>query len=259
MVTRRLNRIFKPDGRAFVAACDHGMINGPMRGIERLGGTLEKIINGGVDAIMASYGTAVRFPKLLSRVGLVLRMDGAASPLAPSSGPGQIFYRIEDALRLGADALCVTTFPGTEDEEHTLEGLSRVIREAHEWGIPVMAEMMPGGFGGGAEFRTAEAVGTAARVAAELGADWVKVPHSDDFARVVESCYVPVVVLGGEAQDHPRSTVEMVRAGMDAGASGATIGRNIWQSADPEGVTAAIAGLIHEDLDIQSALARVKG
>ena len=112
MTRRRLRRIFRPDGRTLIVACDHGMISGPDRGIERLGDTLQRVIAGGVDAVMASYGTASRFEDLLADVGLVLRIDGAGTVLGPMDGPGAQFYTVEDALRLGADALCVTAFPG---------------------------------------------------------------------------------------------------------------------------------------------------
>lgn len=254
MVTRRLNHIFQPDGRALIVACDHGMISGPDRGIEQMEQTLGAVIAGGVDAVMASYGTARRFAGLLSRVGLVLRIDGAGTVLGPMDGPGAQFYTVEDALRLGADALCVTAFPGSAVEEPTLEVLARVIRQAHAWGIPVMAEMVPGGFDSGPEFRTRHSVGVAARVAAELGADWVKIPHVDDFEFIVESCYVPVVVLGGPANKHPRSTLAMIHAALQAGAVGGTIGRNIWQSANPRGMAAALVAIIHNNADVEQAL-----
>ena len=120
-------------------------------------------------------------------------------------GPGAQFYTVEDALRLGADLLCVTAFPGSRHEEATLEVLARVIRQAHEWGLPVMAEMVPGGFDSGPEFRTLRSVSVAARVAAELGADWVKTSYVPGFEQVVATCYVPVVVLGGPGQANPRA------------------------------------------------------
>lgn len=258
MVTRRLNRIFQLDGRTLIVACDHGMISGPDKGIEVMENTLTQVIEGGVDAVMASYGTATRFAKKLARVGLVLRIDGAGTKLGPMDGPGAQFYTIEDALRLGADALCVTAFPGSPVEEPTLEVLARVIRQAHAWGLPVMAEMVPGGFDSGPEFRTLESVSLAARVAAELGADWVKIPYVDGFEKVVETCYVPVVVLGGPAQDEPRQTLEMVKAAMLAGGVGGTIGRNIWQSPHPAKMAAAIASLIHAEAEVNEALDLLK-
>jgi len=254
MITRRLNRIFRPNGRALIVACDHGMISGPDRGIQNMEHTLNQVIAGGVDAVMASYGTATRFAKKLAGVGLVLRMDGAGTVLGAMDGPGAQFYTVEDALRLGADALCVTAFPGTRHEEATLETLARVIRQAHAWGLPVMAEMMPGGFEAGPEMRTLTSISVAARVAAELGADWVKIPYVDGFEFVIQSCYVPVVVLGGPHRDHPRLTLEMVKAGMQAGGVGATIGRNIWKAERPERMAAALAAIIHRDAGVDEAL-----
>jgi class I fructose-bisphosphate aldolase/fructose-bisphosphate aldolase/2-amino-3,7-dideoxy-D-threo-hept-6-ulosonate synthase len=162
---------------------------------------------------------------------------------------------VEDALRLGADALCVSAFPASPIEEATLEMLARVIRQAHAWGIPVMAEMVPGGFDSAPEFRTVESVSLAARVAAELGADWVKVPYVEGFHQVVESCYVPVVVLGGPAKAGARPTLEMVKAAMEAGAVGGTIGRNIWQAENPTRMAAALASIIHHNISLAEAMA----
>lgn len=255
MVSRRLNRLFGDDGRAFVVACDHGMINGPMEGIIDMEETLREVVQGGADGIMATYGTARRYPEILSKCGLVLRIDGAASLKCPVEGAGDAFYSIDDALRLGAEALCVTTFTWTKWEEQMLKVLAATIRKGHEWGIPTMAEMMPGGFGGGPEFRNVEAVSHAARVAAELGADWVKVPYCEGFEKVVESCYVPVVVLGGPSDPDPVKTLAMVKKGMDAGAAGATIGRNIWQSRNTRGMTAAVRTIVHDGASPETAAA----
>jgi DhnA family fructose-bisphosphate aldolase class Ia len=253
-----MRRIFRADGRALIVACDHGMISGPDRGIERLGDTLSRVIVGGVDAVMASYGTACRFEDLLADVGLVLRIDGAGTVLGPMDGPGAQFYTVEDALRLGADALCVTTFPGTRHEEATLEVLARVIRQAHQWGLPVMAEMVPGGFDSGPEYRTLSSLKVAARVAAELGADWVKIAYAPGFEQVIETCYVPVVVLGGPPREDPAATVEMVRSAMDAGAAGATVGRNIWKAPDPTAMARALAAVVHEGASLDQAMALLK-
>jgi DhnA family fructose-bisphosphate aldolase class Ia len=135
-----------------------------------------------------------------------------------------------------------------------LKVLAGTIRKGHEWGIPIMAEMMPGGFGAAPEFRTTEAISHAARVAAELGADWVKVPFCDRFNRVVESSYVPVVVLGGPNDPDKRKTLEIVKQSMEQGARGATIGRNIWQSQDTKKMTAAVRAIIHDGASVNEAM-----
>lgn len=245
MTTRRTHRIFQPDGRALICATEHGMISGPLPGLEHMETALRQILAGGVDAVMSSYGAATRFAELLAPVGLILRTDGAGTALGAMDGPGAQFYTVEDALRLGADAMCVTAFPGTRHEEATLATLARVIRQAHAWGLPVMAEMVPGGFEGGPAMRTLAAIQLSARVAAELGADWVKIPYVEGFEAVVERCFVPVLVLGGPHLADPAATLTMVGRAMQAGAAGAVVGRNIWKAADPNGMARALAKIVH--------------
>ncbi len=256
--TRRLNRIFRPDGRALIVAFDHGMIDGPAQGMERPSATLQKIVAGGADAILTSYGTATRFAQEIASLGLILRLDGGGTKLG-NMGQGGLFYTIEDALRLGADAVAVSAFPGAPDEAESLGRLAEVIGKAHAWGIPVMGEMVPGGFDSPAEMRTAESVAIAARVGAELGSDWMKIPYAEGFEQVTAGCYVPAVILGGAKKGSERVMLEKIRAALDVGAVGVAIGRNIFQADDPQAMTAAVAALIHEDASIDEAMGILGG
>ena len=258
MVTRRLRKIFKDDGMAFVVACDHGLINGPMKGIENLEATLKAVIDAEVDGVMATYGAVRRYPELFARTNWVCRLDGAASFLSPKAAVGEQFFDIEQALIYGAEALCVTVFPGTKDEEHGWDLMAKAIYQGHKYGIPMMAEVMPGGFRAGPEMRNAGVTKTAARIAAELGADWVKIPYVEGYDEVVNTCPVPVVVLGGPGNSDPSVTLEMVDKGLKAGCKGATIGRNIWQARDTYLMARTVNDLIHGRLTLEEAKARVK-
>ncbi len=251
--TRRLNRIFRPNGRALIVAFDHGMIDGPAKGMERPAATLQKIVAGGADAILTSYGTATRFAKEIASLGLILRLDGGGTKLG-NMGQGGLFYTIDDALRIGVDAVAVSAFPGAPDEADSLGRLAEVIGNAHAWGIPVMGEMVPGGFDSPAEMRTAESVAIAARVGAELGADWMKIPYADGFEQVTAGCYVPAVILGGAKKGSERAMLEKIRAALDMGAAGVAIGRNIFQADDPQAMTAAVVALIHQNASIDKAM-----
>ncbi len=247
-VIRRLNHIFRTDGRALIVAFDHGMLDGPAKGMEKPARTLAQIVAGGADAILTTVGIATRFANDIASLGLILRLDGGGTKLGNMDGPGAQFYTVEDALRLGADAVAVSAFPGSPKEEATLETLARVVGAAHAWGLPVMAEMVPGGFDSGPEFRTADSIAIAARVAAELGADWVKIPYTEDFDRVTSSCYVPVVILGGAKKGGEDAMLETIKASLSAGGAGVAIGRNIFQADDPAAMTAAVAALLHPSL-----------
>ncbi len=258
MRTRRLRHIFRPDGRAFIVAFDHGMIDGPAKGIEQPAELLRQIAAGGADAILTTYGTAEKFAEEIEPLGLIMRLDGGGTKLG-KMGPGSVFYSIEDALRIGADAIGISAFPGAPEEEDSLRSLAMAVGEAHAWGLPVMGEMVPGGFDSPDHMRTAESIAIAARVGAELGADWVKIPYAPGFEAVTSTCYVPAVILGGAKKGSEREMLEKIRTGLDVGAKGVAIGRNIFQADNPKAMVAAIAALIHENVSIDEAMKILKG
>lgn len=253
MLTRRLGRIFKPDGRAFIVALDHGLTEGPARGLEAPEALITALAAGGADAVLAGYGLARRCAHALAPLGLIVRLDGGTTTLGAMrpSGP---FFDVEDALRLGADAVVVSAFPGTPQEEASLHALAAAVTSAHRWGVPVLGEMQPGGFDAPPEARTIDAVAVAARVGAELGADWVKVPYAAGFERVAATCGVPAVILGGARAGDPRALLENIARALAAGAAGVAIGRNIFQADDPAAMTAAVAALVHGHATVDEAV-----
>ncbi|MGI9621304.1 MAG: class I fructose-bisphosphate aldolase [Acidimicrobiales bacterium] len=255
MTIRRLNHIFGPDGRAVIVALDHGLIDGPCPGFEQPGATIDAVLKGGADAILTSVGVASAFAEPLSRAGLIIRSDGAETNLGdPSSGSLGQFFGPEEALRLGADALVVTAMPGSDKEARTLENLAHTVAEAHAWGLPVLGEMVPGGFNSGPESRGSEAVALAARLGAELGADFIKAPYCSGYETVTGSTFVPVVILGGAKGDE-RDMLQNIHDAIRAGASGVAIGRNVFQCDDPTAMTRAIVALVHDDVSVDEALA----
>jgi len=258
-VDRRLNHIFKPDGKALIVAFDHGLIDGPCPGLEEPGKTIEKIVQGGADAILTSYGIARHFAKELAPIGLILRSDGANTRLGDKHKPTPIFFGVEDALRLGADALVVSAYPGGKAESESLENLAHTTAKAHGWGIAVLAEMVPGGFDSGPEYRIIENIALGARLGVELGADFIKTPYVEGFSKVTGVCYAPVVVLGGAKRGKEREMLIEIKAALDNGAKGVAIGRNIFQAEDPRAMTAAVAALLHGNASIDEAVKLLQG
>jgi len=117
-----------------------------------------------------------------------------------------------------------------------------------------MGEMVPGGFDSGPEHRTVEKIALAARVGAEMGADVIKCPYAPDFARVTQTCYVPVVILGGARRGDEAAMLGEIKSAVDAGAAGVAMGRNIWQAANPIAMTRAICAMIHHGATVEEAL-----
>jgi DhnA family fructose-bisphosphate aldolase class Ia len=79
-----------------------------------------------------------------------------------------------------------------------------------------------------------------------------------DFRRVTESCFVPVIVLGGASMNDDASLLKMVEDAMDAGAAGIAIGRNVWQHKSPAAIARSLAAIVHEEASALEALALLK-
>jgi DhnA family fructose-bisphosphate aldolase class Ia len=254
MMTRRLQHIFKPDGRALIVAMDHAALDGPMKGLECPGKTIEQISAGGADAVLTTYGVARAFAKELAPLGLILRADGGSTGLGQGIGPSSVQFHVESALRLGADALAVCAYPGSAKEEVSLHNLAQIVEAAHAWNIAVLAEMVPGGFDSGPEFRTLKSIRMAARVGAELGADIIKCPYVEGFEEVVAGTYVPVVILGGAKQGGERDMLVKIKGAADAGGAGVAVGRNIWQADNSTRMTRAVAAILHSRASVDEAM-----
>lgn len=243
--TIRMNHIFASDGRAVVIAMDHGLPGmTPLGALKDPAHLLREIRAGGADAILTTPGIAARFAADIGKLGLIVRLDGGATTLSQSFGAMQLIASVEDALRLGADAVAVMGFCGTPDESDSLRTLGMVAKECRTLGVALMAEMLPLGYQGKP---TVEQVVLAARIGAEMGADIIKTKYvgsAEAYAEVIETCFAPVLVLGGSAKA-PEAVMSEIRDAIRAGSAGVAIGRNVWQAPDPAAVTREIAQAVH--------------
>jgi DhnA family fructose-bisphosphate aldolase class Ia len=234
---------------------DHGTTEGAMPGFEDPGKVLEQVIAGGADAILTSVGIARHFSKQFKDVGLLIRCDGATSPLLER--PRELVFGIEDVLTTGADAAAAMYFPGIANGHGSTIYFPSLATEAHRWNVPVMAESLPYGFEAHPDARAVDKVADACRMAVENGADIVKTFYTgerESFKKVIRSCYAPVLVLGGPKTHSDREFLASIREAMDAGALGVVIGRNVWQAASPTAMTRALVALVHHDASVDDAL-----
>ncbi len=250
----RLRRLFS-DGKALIAALDHGRRHGPIPGIEDLGATLDRIVGAGVDAVMMTPAMIERYWEKASEAFIVARIDGTGTVKSLDESDDRLISSVARAVGSGADAVSVMIYPGSVNESALWEKLADVVEEAEPLGIPVMAEIVPKP----PVFRdkySREAVAYGARIAAEIGADIVKAPFTPGYRGVVESVPVPVVVLGGAKAETPLDVLKMVEEAVKAGAAGAAIGRNIFQHDKPEAMVRALMDIIHRGLDAEEAYRR---
>lgn len=256
-ISQRMNHIFKPDGKTFIMAMDHGANFNVLPAMKDPKKLIHDIALAGADAFLTTAGMADKFGDSFLGKGIILRIDGGVSFLGDRKKPMQIVATAEDALRLGADSVITMSFPGSVHENEVLSNVSRVCFDCHKWGLPVTAEALPRGFEKAEDSRTPENVTFACRQSVELGADIVKTVYTgyqESFRELTESTYAPVVILGGAKKVSENELLQEIRDALDAGAAGIAMGRNIWGNENPVRYAAAIAKLIHEDCSVEIAL-----
>ena len=258
----RLQRIINRNtGRTIIVPMDHGLTAGPMPGLDKLHDTVSKIAEGGADCVVMHKGAVGKGfrpsggPSIDSDIGLMLHLSGGTS-LATDCNEKTLVASVEDALRLGADAVSVHVNIGNNAEARMLADLGHISSKAAEWGMPVMAMVYARGPQIKDEYDP-KMVALAARVGMELGADLVKVAYTGDiksFASVVNGCGIPVVIAGGPKLNSTEDFLRMVDESLEAGGAGLSVGRNIFQHRCMTDLVRVLSDLTHRDLPLKDAI-----
>ncbi|MCB6177631.1 3-hydroxy-5-phosphonooxypentane-2,4-dione thiolase [Rhodobacter sp. Har01] len=237
----RLSRIFNPtSGRTVMLAFDHGYFQGPATGLERMDLNILPLVPY-CDVLMCTRG-ALRstIPPSVTKP-VALRCSGGNSILSELSNE-TVAVDIEDAIRLGACAMAAQVYIGSEYEHKSISNVIKLIDTGTRYGIPTLAVT-----GVGKDMvRDARYFGLATRIAAELGAQYVKTYFVEEgFEKVAAGCPVPLVIAGGKKLPE-REALEMAWKAIDQGAAGVDMGRNIFQSDAPVAMIQAVGKVVHE-------------
>jgi putative autoinducer-2 (AI-2) aldolase len=157
----------------------------------------------------------------------------------------RIALDIQDAVCLNASAVAVQVFVGGEHETQSVENMTRLV----DAGLPFSMLVLAVTAVGKELARDARYLGSAVRMCAELGAQFVKTYYCDEgFEDVVAGCPVPVVTAGGKGKKLPeREALELAYRSVQEGAAGVDMERNIFQSQHPEALILAVRKVVHED------------
>ena len=255
----RLNRLFgHASGRLCSVAVDHFMIyqDGVPAGLRDMAGTLKAVVKGKPDAVTMQIGMAkTLWQDHAGAVPLILqsslvRYDDSAMGLAATP---------EDAVRVGADAFAIVCFVRGPTEWRYMQAVAEAVREASRFEMPVICHVYPRIFAGGTaevSFKP-EDIAWAARCAAELGVDVIKVPYCGDVAayrQIVNESPVRLVAAGGPKAHDMRGALSMMADVVQSGAAGATIGRNIWGFDNVTANVKAFKAVIHEGMSAEDAI-----
>lgn len=246
----RLSRIIKPEtGRTVMLAVDHGYFMGPTHKLEQPRKTIEPLLPY-ADGIMCTRGVLRTSIDPKSNVPVVLRVSGGASVVGETLTNETITTSFQDAIRLNVAAVALSIFVGTQHEHQTLKNLGRLVNLGEDYGVPVLAVTA---VGKELEKRDARYLGLACRIAAEMGAHFVKTYYCEDFAKVVKGCPVPLVVAGGPKLETELDAFDLAHEAISEGAVGVDMGRNIWQSDHPVAMIRAIRSIVHDGASVREA------
>jgi class I fructose-bisphosphate aldolase len=155
---------------------------------------------------------------------------------------------------MNATAVGYTLYPGSLREQEMYREFGKIVEEAHEVGMAAIAWAYPRGSGVQDDLDT-DTIAYGARIAAELGADMVKLKYNEDaegFKWVIKNaCKAKVLVSGGKKKSDSLKELEIAKEVLDLGATGIAIGRNVWQSDNPKGFAKAIADIVHKNKKAQ--------
>jgi len=246
----RLSRLIKPeDGRAVWLAIDHGYFLRPLSRLEEPAKTIKPLVPY-TDALMLTRGILRNCVDAGLDLPMILRVSGGNSIVGPALSNEATQTSVEEAIRLNASAVAFSIYVGTEHEHQTLVALGNLVNEAQRYGIPVLAVTA---VGKELEKRDARYLGLCCRIAAELGAQMVKTYYCEDFAKIVKSCPVPLVIAGGPKLKTATDALRLAHAAVNEGAAGLDMGRNIWQSDNAVGMIKAIRKIVHENASVKEA------
>ncbi len=246
----RLNKLIQPDKRCFFLPIDHGYFQGPTRCLEEPAKTIKPLLKY-CDALFVTRGVLRSCIDAGIEKPIILRVSGGTSMVGKDLANEGLTTSIDEIIRLNATAVGISVFIGSAYEHQTLMNLSKLVNECERYGIPVMAVTA---VGKEMEKREARYLGLCCRIAAELGAKVVKTYWcKKDFDKVIKGCPVPVVIAGGPKCNTELEVLEFVYDGIQNGAVGVNLGRNVWQGKHPEPIAKALNAIIHENASVKKA------
>lgn len=247
----RLSKLIQKDGKALFLPVDHGYFQGPTHCLEKPGETIKPLYQY-ADALMLTRGVLRNCIDPAIEKPIILRVSGAVTIAGQDLSNESLVTSITEMVRLNASAVSMSVFAGTPNENKSLSNLAKLVDECEDYGIPVMAVTS---VGRELEKREARYLALVARVSAEIGARVVKTYYcKENFEKVVDGCPVPVVIAGGPQTETQKEVFDFVYDGIQKGAVGVNLGRNIWQTESPVAAIRAIRAIIHEGYNANEAL-----
>lgn len=253
----RTQRILhRASGTTFLVPLDHSLADGPVSTAAGFAGLVAEMAANDVDGIIVHKGRVRFLPtESLGRMALVVHLNGSTRH-APDADAKTLVGAVAEAVALGADGVSVHINLGSSNEAAQLSDLGLVADRCARWGVPLLAMVYPRG-PRIADPTDPALLAHAANIAADLGADIVKLPYTgslETMRDVVAASPIPVVTAGGGVVGNTDTFLDLIGAAMESGALGVAVGRNIFRAADPGRLARSVALRVHAGLGAHESL-----
>lgn len=255
--TLRTQRILHgASGTTFLVPLDHSLADGPVSTAAGFAGLVAAMAANDVDGVIVHKGRVRFLPtESLGRMALVVHLNGSTRH-APDADAKTLVGAVAEAVALGADGVSVHINLGSSNEAAQLSDLGQVADRCARWGVPLLAMVYPRG-PRIADPADPALLAHAANVAADLGADIVKLPYTgspDTMRDVVVASPIPVVTAGGGVISNADTFLDLIGSAMESGVLGVAVGRNIFSAADPGRLARSVARRVHAGLGSYDSL-----
>ena len=255
---RRMKHLFSDSGKCLIVPLDDSLITGPKKGLVHIEKKIEQIASAKPSALITYLGAA----SIAKQYDVPIILNISASTVLSNHTNKVIISSVEQALAIDADAVAVHINFSSKYESDMLQNMIDIKRSCDIYGMPLMILAYPRKeiYESGRniddnydELKTkepekyTELVCHAVRIAFELGADIIKTQYTgsvESFRKVIDSAQgVPVVIAGGIERE-TEDVIDMVRGATDAGASGVSIGRNVFDKVDSDKIILSIKDIL---------------
>jgi len=241
----RINLFYRHDKyHTMIVPLDHGMTMGPIPGIDMIRNMISILSRHSIDGIILHKGLITSCADTLQHLDIPIVMHLSARTNLSSSYKEVLVASVKEAVSYGCSAVSVQINFGHEEEGEMLKDVAQVSKKCYQFGIPLLIMAYASNY-------SVPIAKHLARISAELGGDFVKLPYTDiggDFREVIEGCTIPVLIAGGEKATDISHFIQILKYALKIGIGGVSIGRNLFQNKNVDEFLEKLLSIIRNEI-----------
>ncbi len=249
-----------PNGRGVWVPIDHGVTDFPNQGLEDIESTINSLIAGEVDVIVAHKGVVDKFSHLCegTKTNMIAHLSASTRHGGENRSNKVLVGNVNEAIGRGAVGVSCQLNIGSKKESKMLERMGQITTEAYLSDVPVLGMVYVRGKNVNLmKFDSTKGYAHAARIAFELGCDVAKTVWTgdkDSFSNVCKAAPIPLLVAGGPSTGNSKEILTMVKESIESGGAGVCMGRQIFAHKNITAIAKAIGMIVHQNSSVEQAI-----